>query len=75
MQDFGEAFRLAFSLVLRADADLLEIIGLSLRVSLTAVALSCLIGLPLGAANDVIYRDLLGYPPERIRAMRERGTI
>ena len=32
-------------------------------------------GLPLGAANDVIYRDLLGYPPERIRGMRERGTI
>jgi crotonobetainyl-CoA:carnitine CoA-transferase CaiB-like acyl-CoA transferase len=32
-------------------------------------------GLPLGSANDVIYRDLLGYPAERIRAMRERGTI
>lgn len=32
-------------------------------------------GLPLGAANDVIYRDLLGYPAELIRAMRERGTI
>jgi crotonobetainyl-CoA:carnitine CoA-transferase CaiB-like acyl-CoA transferase len=32
-------------------------------------------GLPLGAANEVIYRDLLGYAPERLRAMREKGTI
>lgn len=50
MQDFAEAFHLAFMLVLSADADLLEIIGLSLRVSLTAVAISCIAGLPLGAA-------------------------
>ncbi len=50
MQDFAEAFRLAFGLVSSADADLLEIIGLSLRVSLTAVATSCIAGLPLGAA-------------------------
>jgi tungstate transport system permease protein len=74
MQDFGEAFRLAFSLVLSADADLLEIIGLSLRVSLTAVALSCLIGLPLGAAVAVtrfrgrgaaivVLNALMGLPP------------
>jgi len=50
MQDFGEAFRLAFGLVLTADPDLLEIIGLSLRVSLSAVAIACALGLPLGAA-------------------------
>jgi tungstate transport system permease protein len=49
MQDFGEAFGLAFSLVLSGDADLLEIIGLSLQVSLTGVAASCVIGLPVGA--------------------------
>lgn len=74
MQDFGEAFGLAFSLVLRADADLVEIIGLSLRVSLTAVAISCAIGLPLGAAIAiarfpgrtavlVLLNALMGLPP------------
>lgn len=49
MQDFSDAFSLALSLIVRADADLVEIIVLSLQVSLTAVALSALIGLPLGA--------------------------
>jgi len=74
MQDFAESFRLAFGLVLAADADLLEIIGLSLRVSLTAVAVSCLIGLPLGAAVGmgrfpgrhaviVLLNALMGLPP------------
>ena len=74
MQDFAESFRLAFGLALAADADLLEIIGLSLRVSLTAVAVSCLIGLPLGAAVGmgrfpgrhaviVLLNALMGLPP------------
>src|SRR3546814_366146 len=49
MQDFGAAFAEAFALMLSGDADLLEIIGLSLRVTLSAVALACLLGLPLGA--------------------------
>ncbi len=49
MQDFGEAARLALTLMLSLDADLLEIIGLSLKVSLSALAVSCLLGLPLGA--------------------------
>ena len=53
MQDFSEAFSLAFGLVAAADPDLLEIIGLSLRVSLSAVLVSCAIGLPLGAAVAV----------------------
>jgi tungstate transport system permease protein len=74
MQDFGEAFRLAFGLVLGADADLLEIVGLSLRVSLTAVAIACAVGLPLGAvlaiarfpgrsAVLVLVNALMGFPP------------
>ena len=50
MDDFGHAFALAFELIARLDADLLEIVGLSLQVSLTAVGLAALIGLPLGAA-------------------------
>jgi tungstate transport system permease protein len=50
MTDFSDAFTAAFLLILRPDPDLIEIIGLSLRVSLTAVAIASLIGLPLGAA-------------------------
>lgn len=53
MQDFFQAFRLAAELVLTADADLLEIIGLSLRVSLTALVISSMIGFPLGAAAGI----------------------
>jgi tungstate transport system permease protein len=74
MQDFADAFRLAFDLVLGADADLVEVIGLSLRVSLTAVGIAGLIGLPLGAtiamvhfrgryAALVLLNALLGLPP------------
>lgn len=47
MQD--SAVALAFDLIRSADPDLMEIIGLSLRVSLTAVAVSCVIGLSFGA--------------------------
>lgn len=32
-------------------------------------------GLPLGAANDVIYGDVLGYTPEQIEKLRETGAI
>ena len=74
MQDFTEAFRLAFALVLSGDKDLVEIIGLSLRVSLSAVAVSCLVGLPVGAAVAiarfpgrgavlVLMNALMGLPP------------
>lgn len=74
MDDFGEAFRLAVALVLSGDADLYEIVALSLRVSLTATFLACLIGLPLGAilavtrffgrnAVLVLLNALMGLPP------------
>lgn len=74
MQDFGEAVGLAISLVLALDPDLLEIVGLSLRVSLSATALACLIGLPFGAllatsrfrgrdALVVLVNALMGLPP------------
>lgn len=53
MQDIGDAFRLAFWLVVSGDADLLEIILLSLRVSVTALFFACLIGLSLGASLAV----------------------
>ena len=74
MQDFGQAIILALHLVLAGDADLVEIVGLSLQVSLTAVFASCLIGLPLGAVLAisrfrgrgivlVLLNALMGLPP------------
>jgi len=74
MQDFGAAFAEAFALILSGDADLLEIIALSLRVTILAVVLACAIGLPLGAvlavgrfpgrgAATVFINALMGLPP------------
>jgi tungstate transport system permease protein len=74
MQDFGESFVLAFQLVVAADSQLVEIILLSLRVSLTAVAVACVLGLPLGATLAVgrfpgrqvlivLVNALMGQPP------------
>ncbi len=54
MNDVSEALSLAVSLVLTADADLIEIVGLSLYVSLIALVTACVIGLPLGAALAVL---------------------
>ena len=47
---FAQAFAEAFRMLLHLDADVLEIVGLSLEVSLTAVALAALVGMPAGAA-------------------------
>jgi tungstate transport system permease protein len=43
-------FATAFSLIVSGDPALMQIIGLSLRVTLTAVLIACAVGLPLGAA-------------------------
>ena len=53
MQDFTAAFADAFRLIATGDAVLYEIIGLSLIVTLSAVAIASLIALPLGAALAV----------------------
>ena len=74
MESFWEILGEALGLILAWDSDLMEIIGLSLRVTLTAVAISCAIGLPLGAAVGafrfpgrtaaiVILNALMGLPP------------
>jgi tungstate transport system permease protein len=74
MQDFAAEFVEAFRLLGRLDADLLEIVALSLRVSLSAVAAAALVGLPLGAllavtrfagrrALIVLLAALMGLPP------------
>ena len=54
MQDFALAFADAMRLVIGLDPDLMEIISLSLEVSLAAVLLAALIGLPVGAALAVV---------------------
>ncbi|MDQ4136422.1 MAG: ABC transporter permease, partial [Pseudomonadota bacterium] len=64
----------AFALIGSLDVDVVAIAGLSLRVSLAAVALACLIGLPLGAlvavghfpgrgAAVAVLNALMGLPP------------
>ena len=74
MQGIGEALQLAWALVLSGDADLVEIVVLSLHVSLTATGLACLIGLPTGALLAitrfrgrgvvlVLINALMGLPP------------
>lgn len=74
MQTFTESFSHAFSLLLQADSTLLEIVVLSLKVSLTATLLACLVGLPFGALLatrefpgkwllTVIINTLMGMPP------------
>jgi tungstate transport system permease protein len=74
MADLLEAFRTALRLILELDAELVEIVGLSLRVSLSAVLLATVVGLPLGAlvgmlrfpgrrVVTVLLNSLLGLPP------------
>ena len=50
MQDFGAAFATAFDLIVSGDPEFVAIVLLSLEISLSAVALAALIGMPLGAA-------------------------
>jgi len=70
----SEALSAAFALLVGLDAKLIEIVLLSLRVSLSAVAIAALLGLPLGAAIAVgrfsgrqtvivLLNALMGLPP------------
>ena len=47
--EFLTPFKIAFSLLFSADPELMAIIRLSMTISLSAVACSLLIGLPIGA--------------------------
>jgi len=68
------AFQSALTLIIRLDAGLLEIVLLSVRISLTGVAGAAIIGLPLGAAVALLHfpgrrtvaivlSALMGLPP------------
>ena len=74
MDNFGEALAAAFALIIGGDTELIEIIGLSLKVSLVAVLIAAAVGLPLGAALVlfrfpgrltlvVLLNALMGLPP------------
>ena len=74
MGDIGQAIALASGMIVSGDPVLIQIILLSLRVSLVAVGLACLIGMPLGAllaiarfpgrgALIVLVNALMGLPP------------
>jgi len=72
--EIGAAFRTAFALITGFDPALRQIVGLSIAVSLSAVAIGTAVGLPLGAgvalarfpgrrAVIVILNALMGLPP------------
>ncbi len=74
MNDLAQAFAAAFELIGRLDAELIGIVALSLEVSVTAVMVASLVGLPLGAALAVerfrgrqaivvLLNALMGLPP------------
>jgi len=74
LSDFSAAAAAAASLIGHGDPRLYDIVGLSLQVSLFAVAIAALVGLPLGAALAtgrfpgrrsliVVTNALMGLPP------------
>ena len=74
MPDDANAFQTALALILGLDPDLIGIVALSLKVSLTAVLIAALLALPLGAAIAlwrfpgrgvliVTLNALMGLPP------------
>jgi tungstate transport system permease protein len=74
MNSLSEAAVRAAQLIGGADPKLLDIVLLSLRVSLTSIALSCMLGLPLGAGIAVsrfpgrrsvvvVLNAMMGLPP------------
>ena len=74
MGEIAKAFSIAFELLLSLDGELYAIIALSLKVSITAVAVSCALGFTIGAGLSVyrfpghrilvvILNALMGLPP------------
>lgn len=74
MNDFGQALLTALNLIRHGDFELLAIVLLSLEVSLTAVLIASMVGLPLGAiialwrfpgrrALIILFNAAMGLPP------------
>jgi tungstate transport system permease protein len=86
MNDFARSVGAALSLIGEADPELLGIVALSLRVSLSASILALLIGAPLGAwfaivrfrgrqVIIVLTNSLLGLPPVVVGWWVSRSTF
>ena len=69
VSELSQALATALSLIVALDADLIEIVGLSLRVSLSAVAIAAAIGLPLGAAVALFHFPGRGFVAALMNAM------
>jgi tungstate transport system permease protein len=74
LPEFSESLLAAWYLLTDANARLIDVVLLSLRVSLTAAMIACLIGMPIGAllavgrfpgrrALIVLFNGLMGLPP------------
>ena len=74
MSIYSDSFAAAFGLLATVNSDLIEILHLSMKVSLLSLALSCLIGLPIGATLAIrqfrgrdalvsIFNAMMGLPP------------
>jgi len=74
MISFSQVFSEVVDLLAGPDPDLVEIVLLSMKVSLTATLLACLVGLPLGAVLGmhrfpgksivtILVNTLMGMPP------------
>ena len=74
MPIYSESFAAAFGLLASSDRDLMEILALSINVSLASLVLSCVIGLPIGAFLAMrhfpmrdflvgVFNAMMGLPP------------
>ncbi len=74
MGEIGQAFAIAFRLMTSFDSSLMEIVGLSIKVSFIAITFSCVFGFFIGAALSVlnfkgkraiviVINALMGLPP------------
>ena len=74
MEVFLEAFFKAFSLIFNFDVSLFEIVGLSLKISVTSLLIASIVGFPIGVFLAItrftgrsftisIFNSLMGMPP------------
>ena len=74
MEVFLEAFITAFTLIFHIDVSLFEIVGLSLKISITSLLIASIIGFPIGVFLAItrftgrsfiisIFNSLMGMPP------------
>tara|TARA_A100001011_G_C14273577_1_gene828127 strand:- start:202 stop:909 length:708 start_codon:yes stop_codon:yes gene_type:complete len=74
MEVFLEAFVTAFTLIFSLDHSLLEIVGLSLKISVSSLIISSIIGFPIGVILAItrfsgrsilisIFNSMMGIPP------------